>query len=65
MAEQLEQLMQQLDSTQRQILELHLQGNTIEEIAESVRRSERTVRRMLDRVKHQLKRDFESCTAEP
>ncbi|MEK6238137.1 MAG: sigma-70 family RNA polymerase sigma factor, partial [Planctomycetales bacterium] len=49
--EQLEQLMTGLDPLQRQMLELRLQDHTIEEIAAQVDRSERTVRRLLDKVK--------------
>jgi RNA polymerase sigma factor (sigma-70 family) len=56
LSEQVEQLMQPLDASQRRMLELRLQGYNLEEIAAACRCSEATVRRLLDRVKRQLKR---------
>jgi RNA polymerase sigma-70 factor, ECF subfamily len=55
--EELELVMKDLSPDHRQILELRLQDNTIEEVAEAVGCSERTVRRVLDRVKEKLFRD--------
>jgi RNA polymerase sigma-70 factor (ECF subfamily) len=49
-------LMQSLTPTDRHILTLHLQGYTAAEIAETVGRAMRTVRRVLDRIRHKLER---------
>lgn len=54
LAEELEQVMAALTPVQRQILELRLQGYKIDEIADQVHRSQRTVRRVLDNVKANL-----------
>jgi RNA polymerase sigma-70 factor (ECF subfamily) len=61
LVDQVEQVMRRLDSTQRQMLELRLQGHSLEEIAEKTHRCERTVRRILDRVKEHI----EHWQAEP
>ena len=52
--EQVEQLMSGLDPSQQRMLEMRLQGYQIEEIAAEVGRSERGVRRLLDKVKQRL-----------
>jgi len=52
--EEIEQLTRGLDSVQRQIVQMRLQGHLIEEIAVEVSRSERTVRRVMDKVKARL-----------
>lgn len=52
--EELESLMSELSPAHRAMLELRLQEHTIEEVAEASECSERTVRRVLDRVKDQL-----------
>lgn len=54
LAEQVEQVMGQLEPLHRRMLELRLQGCSVEEIATATERSERTVRRLLERVKEQL-----------
>jgi RNA polymerase sigma-70 factor (ECF subfamily) len=54
LADELEQLMQGLDLSRRRILELRLQGYTLEEIAADTQQSLRTVRRRLDQVKQYL-----------
>ena len=54
LSEEMELLMSGLDETQRQMLELRLAGHTFEEIADQTKRSERTVRRLFDRLKTQL-----------
>jgi RNA polymerase sigma-70 factor, ECF subfamily len=57
LAEAVEQVMQSLgDDRERQILELSLQGFKPFEISEKVGRSERTVQRVLDRVRRRLQR---------
>ena len=57
LCEMVEGLMVNMDETQRRMLELRLQGYQIEEIATEVQRSERGVRRLLDKVKIQLQTD--------
>jgi RNA polymerase sigma-70 factor (ECF subfamily) len=54
LAEELEQLMSRLEPAQRRILELRLQGYQLEEIASQVQCGQRTVRRILERVKELL-----------
>ena len=49
-----EQIMQKLDSLSRRVVELRLQGHTLEEIAAATQFSERTVCRILDEVKQHL-----------
>ena len=56
LTDQVEQLMQSLDRSQQRILELRLQGHNLEEIAQIAQCSEAKVRRLLERVKRQLKR---------
>ena len=52
--DELEQVMQQLNPTQRRVLELRLAGESIEEIADEISRSHRTVRRLLERLRQLL-----------
>lgn len=52
--DEVEFVMRGLDPTQRQILMMRLDGHQLTEIAAEVSRSERTVRRTLDRIKDQL-----------
>lgn len=61
--DELLQLQAGMDDIQRRILDLRLQGFQIEEIAVEVSRSERTVRRVLDKVKAHLEERLLSCTA--
>jgi RNA polymerase sigma-70 factor (ECF subfamily) len=56
LAETVENLMRGLEGRERHMLTLRLQGYKIPEISEQVGRTERTVRRVLDRVKRQLER---------
>jgi DNA-directed RNA polymerase specialized sigma24 family protein len=51
LTEQLEQLMNQLTIPKREMLELRLQGYTLDEIAARTGRSQRTVRRLIEEVK--------------
>jgi RNA polymerase sigma-70 factor (ECF subfamily) len=53
-ADQLEQIMLLLNTTEQQILQLRLEDFTNEEIADQLRRSERTVRRILKRLQGKL-----------
>lgn len=52
--EELDRLMEGLSETHRNILELRLQHRSIDEIAEEVGRSERTVRRVLENLREEL-----------
>lgn len=54
LADEMEFVMRDLAPHQRQMLELRLRGYTLEEIAAEVKRSERTVRRVMDQVKEDL-----------
>ena len=54
MVEELSNVLQNLDSTQRSIIELSMQNRSIEEIANQVQRSERTVRRTIQQVREEL-----------
>jgi RNA polymerase sigma-70 factor (ECF subfamily) len=56
LAETLEQVLRGLEHHDREILASHLQGGTISEISAQVGYSERTVRRTLDTIRHQLRR---------
>jgi RNA polymerase sigma-70 factor (ECF subfamily) len=57
-ADQFERLMETLDEEERQLVNLKLQDYTSEQIAASMNVSERTVRRLLQRVKSRLERTF-------
>lgn len=52
--DQLEQLMRRLDPRERRMFELRLQAHSLEEIAAACECSQRTVIRVLERVKQQL-----------
>jgi RNA polymerase sigma factor (sigma-70 family) len=54
LADTLQHVFQGLEPRQRHMIELRLQGYQLEEIARSVRRSERTVRRVLEQIKEML-----------
>jgi len=54
LVDEVEQAMRGLQPAQRRILELRLQGFTLDEIASTVGCTERTVRRVLEGVKQQL-----------
>jgi RNA polymerase sigma-70 factor (ECF subfamily) len=54
LSEELERLMQALEPADRRILELRLQGCNVEEIARAVACSQRTVLRILKRIRTQL-----------
>jgi RNA polymerase sigma-70 factor, ECF subfamily len=56
LTEALERLMAGLEGDERDIVTLQLQGYTIPEISARVRRSERTVCRVLERVRRRLRR---------
>lgn len=57
LADEVEQLLRRLEPMQRRMLELRLQGDTLDEIAADLKCSQRTVRRTLERVKHELQRE--------
>jgi RNA polymerase sigma factor (sigma-70 family) len=54
LTETLEQLVRGLSERDRAVLELHLQGCEVAEISASVGRSQRTVRRTLERIRQEL-----------
>jgi RNA polymerase sigma factor (sigma-70 family) len=54
LADEIEEVMKRLEPLHRQILELRLQGNNLEEIATVVNRSIRTVKRGLSAIRQQL-----------
>ncbi|MBN71868.1 MAG: LuxR family transcriptional regulator [Gimesia sp.] len=54
LSDEVDFLIRDFDPLQQQMLELRLQGQTIPEIAETVERSERTVRRFLGEFRDQL-----------
>jgi RNA polymerase sigma factor (sigma-70 family) len=56
--ELVEQLMRRLDPLSRRTLELRLQGYNHEEIAADIRRSQRTVIRLLNEIRRQLERGY-------
>ncbi|MCH7871197.1 MAG: helix-turn-helix domain-containing protein [Planctomycetes bacterium] len=58
MAEELERVMQRTSPTARRVLELRLQGHTIEEIADAIGRSQRTARRLLDGVRQDMEQQL-------
>jgi RNA polymerase sigma factor (sigma-70 family) len=60
LAESLKQVMEQLEPLHRRMLELRLLGNDVEEIAAATDRTQRTVRRVLDEVKHRLEEAWRS-----
>lgn len=52
--DELEHLLSPLSEIQRQIVEMRLDGFTLDEIAVEVRRSQRTVRRTMEQIKSQM-----------
>jgi RNA polymerase sigma-70 factor (ECF subfamily) len=56
LAETVEQVLRGVDASERPILELSLQGYTAQEISAQLRRAERTVQRVRERLKRQLLR---------
>lgn len=62
-ADELSRVMAMLDDTQGRMLRLRLQGRTIEEVAAAVGRSERTVRRLLDRLRADLEQRLLTASA--
>lgn len=61
MQEELELLMSGLDEGQRQMLSMRLAGYRLEEIAAETKRSERTVRRLLEKVKGLMESRLDVC----
>lgn len=57
-SEQLERVMEVLDATEQQILQLKLENYSNQEIADRVHRSERTVRRVMERLQEKLSDAF-------
>ena len=61
--EEVEQLIKDLDPLQQQMVELRLQGHTLHEIADKVQRSQRTVRRLMEKVKANLEQRVHNSDA--
>ncbi len=57
--EEIERLTEGLDDTQKQIVEMRLQGYQMDEIATEVGRSERTVRRVMEKIRLRLERQLD------
>lgn len=64
LVEDLEAVMQTLEPVHRQILQLRLQGNSVEEVADEVKRSHRTIRRVLEKVRSELSQRLEGLEPE-
>ncbi len=62
-SEQLQRVMELLDGTEQQILQLKLENYTNQEIADRVNRSERTVRRAMERLQEKLTEAFKKLDA--
>lgn len=60
LADLVETVMRTYRPLERQIIELRLQGFTVEEIAGQVERTERTVWRLLDKIKQELERTYDT-----
>jgi RNA polymerase sigma factor (sigma-70 family) len=58
LADTLEEVFRDLEPLERRMVELRLQGSGLDEIADDVRRSERTVRRILELVKGRLRQQY-------
>lgn len=58
LTENVEQLMAELTPLERRMLELRLQSYTLDEIADQVDRSERTVRRLMSRLRDRLESEL-------
>lgn len=54
MVEELSDLLGKLDETQRTIIELSMQNQSVEQIAETIQRSERTVHRTIQMIREEL-----------
>lgn len=54
LADEVQALLRPLNDEQRRMVQLRLQGNTLNDIAEAMRCSQRTVRRIMDNVKRHL-----------
>ena len=59
LADMVENLLRPLEPLERQIVTLRLDGYSLEEIAQQIRRSERTVRRVLEQFKESLQKECE------
>jgi RNA polymerase sigma-70 factor (ECF subfamily) len=58
LAETIEHMLLQLDERDQQILRMTLQGYSVAEISDHVRRTERTVHRVLERVRERLEQEL-------
>jgi len=60
LVDELEQVMRRLEPLQRRILEMRLQGFSLEEIATDTQRCPRTIRRTLARIQHELQQGIDA-----
>ncbi|MBY0524336.1 MAG: sigma-70 family RNA polymerase sigma factor [Gemmataceae bacterium] len=65
LVEEVEQLMRALTPLERQMVELRLQGGNLRDIAAATNRSVPTVRRLLDRIKDQLRQQHGDSVGPP
>jgi RNA polymerase sigma-70 factor (ECF subfamily) len=63
LVDEVEQLLRPLEPLERRMVELRLQGNQLREIATATQRSVPTVRRLLDRIKEQLRQRHQDLFA--
>ena len=56
-ADEIERILGKLTPLEQRMFELRLEGYTLDEVAGDTRRSQRTVRRVMDRIKTEIKRD--------
>ncbi len=64
MVEELSDVLGNLDETQRAIVELSMQNHSVEQIADQIQRSERTVRRTIQQVREELEKRLLYSTGE-
>ena len=57
LTETVDRLLAGMDETERPVIELSLQGYSTQEISERLQRSERTVRRIRERVRRRLEEE--------
>ncbi len=65
LVDEVEQLMRALGPLERQMVELRLQGGNLRDIAAATKRSMPTVRRVLDRIKDQLRQQYGAHVGPP
>jgi RNA polymerase sigma-70 factor (ECF subfamily) len=64
LADELEQVLRGLSTRERRMVEMRLQGYSLDEIATTTQRCERTVRRILEKVKERLEQQCRECSGD-